>query len=118
RDGLLDTDEADRTNELSPPSSEAAPANDDPGRRDPPPPTEATPRERTDEPTGFRHGMPPLPPTFVAAPAETTPPARPLPAPANRTDEFPRQTASTAPAHRSDLRPVPAAPAVVRENRL
>ncbi len=105
-----------RTNELPPRG--AGPAHDDCDRREAPPPAEATPRERTDGPTGFRHGMPPLPPTFVAAPAETTPPARPLPAPANRMDEFPSPTASTAPAHRSDLRPVPAAPAVVRENRL
>jgi hypothetical protein len=119
RDGLLAPEElADEicTNELPPPS--ATPANDDSDRPEAPPPPETIPQARTNEPTGFRHGMPPLPPTFVAAPAETTPPARPVPAPANRANEFLGPAVRTAPAHRSGVRPVPPAPAAARENRL
>jgi hypothetical protein len=67
RDGLLVTNEADYTNELSP-APEAEIANDDapapasaavtPAAAEPAP---ARP-ERTNEPTGFRHDMPPLDP--------------------------------------------------------
>jgi hypothetical protein len=120
RDGLLATgDEAAdeiSTNEL--PLLGTAPANDDSDRREAPPPTEAAPQARTNEPTGFRHNMPPLPPTFTAAPDATPPPAQPLPAPANRTNEFPSSTARTAPARRSDLHPVRPAPAAAQENGL
>jgi hypothetical protein len=91
RDGLLlaPDDAADEicTNELPPPK--AAPANDDSDRREAPPTTAATPQARTNEPTGFRHNMPPLPPSFVPASEETPPPVQPLPAPANRTNDFP-----------------------------
>jgi hypothetical protein len=122
RDGLLlvPDEAADEicTNELPP--SNATPANDDDDgdRPEAPPPVEPTPRARTSEPTGFRHNMPPLPPSFVAAPGEKTPPAQPLPAPANCTNDLPSSNASTAPALPSDLHPVLPAWAAAQEARL
>jgi hypothetical protein len=121
RDGLLlapDDAAADEicTNELPPPK--AAPANDDADGREAPPTTAATPQARTNEPTGIRHDLPPLPPGFAAAPEETAPPVEPPPVPANRTNDFPGPAASTAPAHRSDVHPVPPAPAAAQESRV
>jgi hypothetical protein len=80
RDGLLlDTDEAERTNEL-PPMPEATVANDDAPAPKPAPATavaaesaSAHPRS-TNEPTGFRHNMPPLDPRDLLPPAESPPP--------------------------------------------
>jgi hypothetical protein len=118
RDGLLlaPDDAADEicTNELPPPKT--APANDDSDRREAPP-TAATPQARTNEPTGFRHNMPPLPPSFVAAPEETAPPSYPIPAPANRTNDFLSPNASTAPAHRPETHPMPPARAAAQEGQ-
>jgi hypothetical protein len=108
------TDEI-RTNELPP--SGAIPANDDDGDRPEAPRAEPTPQARTDEPTGFRQGMPPLPPSFAATPEATMPPAQPIPAPANCTNDFPGPTAIAAPPHRSHVHPMSSAAAVAQENR-
>ena len=75
RDGLLVPDEAERTNELPPPPEQATPANDDVSTREAAPAAAAAPK-RTNEPTGFRHNMPPLDPRDLL-PADSLPPAPP-----------------------------------------
>jgi hypothetical protein len=77
RDGLLLVpDEADRTNELPPPAAEVAtPANDDAPAPEPAPaaPAAGAPK-RTNEPTGFRHNMPPLDPRDLLPSVERSSP--------------------------------------------
>jgi hypothetical protein len=93
RDGLLLVpDEAERTNDL-PPLPEATPANDDASAPEPAPAASAAAESaaarpgRTNEPTGFRHDMPPLDPRDLL-PAGSLPPAPPTRAPRKCTNDL------------------------------
>jgi hypothetical protein len=96
RDGLLqlgdDSADADRTNEF-PPAPEAVVANDDAPALKPAPATPAAAEPapahpgRTNEPTGFRHDMPPLDPRDLL-PADSSPPPPPTRAPRKCTNEL------------------------------
>jgi hypothetical protein len=88
RDGLLVPSDVDCTNELRP-SADADPANDDAAPIEPAPPAAttvpppATPG-RTNEPTGFRHNMPPLDPRDLLPSSESPPPLSKAAPPAGR----------------------------------